>query len=187
VYADADHFLPKSKYPFLAVHPANLVPVCLACNRSFKTGRDPLDNPHDQPLVNAFHPYGRPAIDHIDVKVDRDNVGVRHVHLEDRGGISSRRVAGLNRTYRLEERWPDSLEYEVKCLTETLVEYGDWSRMRGYQVGADDLRMTLASQLQKRQGKIGQEHHCLLDIGYLRLALDDTGEFNGLLRQFLAV
>ena len=186
VYADADHFLPKSKYPFLAVHPANLVPVCLACNRSFKTGRDPIDNPNDQPLVNTFHPYGRPAIDHVDVKVDRDDVGVRHVHLEDQGGMPSRRVVGLNRAYRLEERWPDSLKYEIKSLCEILAEQGHLLQAYGYQVGADDLRMILTSQLQKHKDKVGQQHHCLLDVGYLDLALDDAGEFDDLLRQFLA-
>jgi len=46
--------------------------------------------------------------------------------------------------------------------------------------------MIIASQLQKRRDKIGQKHHCLLDVGYLRLALNDAGEFEDLLRQFLA-
>jgi hypothetical protein len=55
VYADADHFLPKSDYPFLSVHPANLVPLCLDCNRLFKRDQDPIDVHNDAPLINTFH------------------------------------------------------------------------------------------------------------------------------------
>src|SRR5262249_13135583 len=40
---DIDHFLPKEKYPHLAIHPYNLVPVCHHCNSSTKLGRDPLE------------------------------------------------------------------------------------------------------------------------------------------------
>ncbi|WP_177766252.1 HNH endonuclease [Flavobacterium sp. I3-2] len=46
-----DHFLPKSKYPFLSVTPTNLVPSCRDCNTdkkvSYPTNRD----------NQTFHPY----------------------------------------------------------------------------------------------------------------------------------
>lgn len=46
-----DHYLPKSKYPALAVTPANLTPMCTACNQAkssaVATG----------PETTFFHPY----------------------------------------------------------------------------------------------------------------------------------
>jgi hypothetical protein len=100
--------------------------------------------------------------------------------------MPSRRVAGLNRAYRLEERWPDSLKSEIKSLCEILAGHGHWLREFGNKAGADELQVILASHLENHRKKIGQKHHGLLDVGYLRLALEDTSEFNDLLRQFLA-
>lgn len=39
--ANIDHFLPKSKYPCLAVHPLNPVPLCTVCNQVRKGDKDP--------------------------------------------------------------------------------------------------------------------------------------------------
>lgn len=46
-----DHFLPQSRYPYLAVSLYNLIPSCAPCNSSIKSSKDPLllglVNPHD--------------------------------------------------------------------------------------------------------------------------------------------
>lgn len=39
-----DHFLPKSRYPYLAVSLGNLVPCCSQCNSGVKLAMDPLDS-----------------------------------------------------------------------------------------------------------------------------------------------
>ncbi|MBL4901860.1 MAG: hypothetical protein JKY62_04355, partial [Desulfocapsa sp.] len=46
-----DHYLPKSKYPYLSVLPLNLVPSCLDCNKGKGT-----DSP-DKPGQQCIHPY----------------------------------------------------------------------------------------------------------------------------------
>ena len=43
VYTDIDHYLPKSSYPHLAIHPYNLMPLCHNCNSGTKGEEDPLD------------------------------------------------------------------------------------------------------------------------------------------------
>jgi hypothetical protein len=43
VRTDIDHYLPKSYYPHLAVHPFNLLPLCHLCNSAVKGQVDPLD------------------------------------------------------------------------------------------------------------------------------------------------
>lgn len=52
-----DHFLPKSKYPFLALSINNLLPSCHRCNSSFKKEADMLEH---------FHPK-RDSVEQIDV------------------------------------------------------------------------------------------------------------------------
>ncbi len=42
VYAQIDHYLPKSRYPHFACHPFNLVPICQGCNSSQKSDKDPF-------------------------------------------------------------------------------------------------------------------------------------------------
>lgn len=41
---DVDHFLPKGKYPFLALTYGNLIPCSVPCNRSLKNQMDPLES-----------------------------------------------------------------------------------------------------------------------------------------------
>ncbi len=52
-----DHFLPKRKYPFLALCYYNLIPSCDTCNESPNKGQK---NPIDKVLEgkNIMHPYG---------------------------------------------------------------------------------------------------------------------------------
>ena len=49
-----DHFLPKSKYPFLAMSYMNLIPACNTCNEAANKGTlDPLTHPgHNMLLMN---------------------------------------------------------------------------------------------------------------------------------------
>lgn len=47
-----DHYLPKSKYPFLSVNFKNLVPLCHKCNSDRKGEKDPIEN-----RKTAFYPF----------------------------------------------------------------------------------------------------------------------------------
>lgn len=42
IHSDIEHFLPKSIYPHLSVHPLNLIPICKLCNQSLKGDEDPF-------------------------------------------------------------------------------------------------------------------------------------------------
>jgi hypothetical protein len=59
-----DHFLPKSRYPYLAVSLSNLVPSCVPCNSSIKSSANPLEtglaSPHDmsKPIAVRFSAVG---------------------------------------------------------------------------------------------------------------------------------
>ncbi|MES2641054.1 MAG: HNH endonuclease signature motif containing protein [Myxococcota bacterium] len=51
VVSTLDHYLPKSKYPSLSVHPRNLIPACADCN---KTKQAKVGTISDE---NTIHPY----------------------------------------------------------------------------------------------------------------------------------
>lgn len=110
---DLDHFFPKALYPFLAISASNLVPLCLDCNRVFKHGKDPLDHSLTAPLLQTFHPYGRPAIDEINVVVTRRDNGERTILLEERTGGTSKRIEQLNHIFELESRWNGRLKQKI--------------------------------------------------------------------------
>lgn len=184
VYADADHFLPKTAYPFLAVHPTNLVPLCVACNRSFKGDRDPLEKKQDA-LVHSFHPYTNPAVNNINVEVSRDEEGVAHVHIVDQAGMPSRRVANMNRVFKLEGRWEERLPYEIRRLREHLADSGRRLMRGGRQITEDDVRDDLQGELQARIDQPGQRHNAVLQIGYLSYGLQNTNEFAELYAQYI--
>jgi len=184
-YANADHFLPKSKYPFLSVHSANLVPLCIYCNRSFKSDRDPIDSQDNAPLTNSFFPYIRPAIDYIDVQVSRNEQGVKEICIIDIERNPSRRVRSLNRVFKLEERWPDRLKSEIERIRDELADWGRQLKRRGSQMEADDLRYDLSDILKERRSKIGRQPYYVLHTSYLNFAQSDKKEFEELLSQFL--
>lgn len=183
IYADADHYLPKAKYPFLSVHPANLVPLCIACNRTFKGDRDPLDK-GVAALTHNFHPYTNPAVGHITVQVTRTK-GVPVVQIADNAGMPSRRVANLNRVFRLEERWPDRLRYQINELREGLAGRGRRMMQKGIVPTDVDLKDDLQDLLQARVDAPGQKHNSLLQIGYLTYALNDIDEFAEFFAQYV--
>ncbi len=186
VFTDTDHFLPKSKYPFLSVHPNNLLPMCKGCNESFKLERDPIDQPDQAPLVNSFHPYAsQPAVQCTVVRVNRPIAGVRKVAITEKDGTVSRRVASLNRVFRLEKRWEDTLSREiVVSLRDALAGEGYRRRERGEWPDKTELTAVLDDTLNRRTNRTGQLANSLVTCGYLRFALADDDEFEELLAQY---
>ncbi len=58
-----DHFLPKSKYPFLAMTYMNLIPGCNTCNEASNKGTlDPLTYPGLDPLLLNPHVFRNTAV-----------------------------------------------------------------------------------------------------------------------------
>lgn len=69
---DVDHFLPKSKYPYLAMTYANLIPCSEACNRQLKRVMDPLVTVKP-PRYRLMNPY-RFDFSSIEFSYDFDNI-----------------------------------------------------------------------------------------------------------------
>lgn len=186
VYDDADHYLPKSKYPFLSLHFANLFPLCKDCNRSIKGNTDPVDDHTDAPLVNIFHPYDRPALEHMDVIVNKNSEGVRFIEFVDKDGMSSRRIQNLKRVFRLHESWIDELRHQVELLHYSITEGPQiWGEEQNQVRTPQKLRKALEGMLERKTGKLGTAAGYILQTSYLTFALQDDDEFAELLVYFM--
>ena len=53
---DCDHFFPKSKWPHLAIHPANLFAACKGCNETWKLNNAPMGAADEAGLRGTYHP-----------------------------------------------------------------------------------------------------------------------------------
>lgn len=204
-FDDADHFLPKSKYPFLAVHRYNLVPLCLDCNRTFKGDydpieplseiqigtllqtRDPLDGQNAISLINSFHPYQDPAIAHIEVIIGRNKEGVQLIDILDEKQSKTHRVASFKRVLRLHKRWPKRLRDEIDSLCRAIKGEGRRRRKQIPYTSEEEFREDLLDMFSDHQDNIGKEQWCVLVTNYLRFALTDDAEFQELYAQFCGI
>lgn len=187
IFDDADHFFPKKDYPFFAVHPSNLVPLCLSCNRSFKGDRDPIDSKGTAPLINTFHPYGNQAINHINLIIQEsfDTKDVLVVKAKEQDGTASRRVKSLNRLLKLEARWSGRLNDEVVPSIENHIRsMGRRLRMRKPSRTQEDLKEELhgflSDYLDDELLKIGSRNNYILLLNYVKYVLQ-AEELDGLL------
>ncbi len=175
IHSDIDHFFPKSLYPFLSMHAANLVPLCTDCNRYVKRDEDPVDQQRSAPLENIFHPFGKPALSSIKVAVSRNAKGEYQVSIEEAAGGKSRRVDSLNRVYDLEVRWFERLKAEIESIRKKIKNAGKRFLQKG--VSADDIvDILLREILDDYDQKIGVEHFYVLRGSYACYALNDSEE-----------
>jgi hypothetical protein len=182
--SSADHYLPKSSYLFLSVHPANLVPVCSECNLNFKASRDPIDDATDAPLMNLFIPYYRAALDFITVNTSKSATGALQFSIVDADGSRSRRVENLVRTYQLEERWFSRRDQVTGSIREALSHHRRILERHGMVLNEGDFRHELDEMAKDRTDRIGRDYNYVLHTSYLRYAATDPGESAQLLRQF---
>jgi len=72
--ATLDHYLPKEKYPLLALNIYNLIPVCHACNSTYKSrNAEPILNPHMHSVEN-FIKFEVSVEDIINTIIDNKDV-----------------------------------------------------------------------------------------------------------------
>lgn len=186
-FSDVDHFFPKSLYPFLAVHPYNLVPICTDCNRYFKRDSDPIGNHRRETLVDIFLPYRRPAIQSIQVHTNRGPCGEYRIQVHepiyDSQGNIPRRWDNLKNILQLDMLWEDCyLPRIVEDLTEHLREIGMNRRDRGEPVAASIVSEELTIIKNNYHRNIGKRPYYLLKYSYACYALSHQEEFDRLVR-----
>lgn len=103
-----DHFLPKSKFPLLAIYPKNLVVSCGTCNDRIK---------NEKTFLPIVHPYYKDISDYIIFKLVKGKIKVYF-----KKGISyteKKMVANFLKLFEIKERYNQN---HVKKLEQMIVD-----------------------------------------------------------------
>jgi hypothetical protein len=100
-----DHYLPKSKYPFLSVNFSNLVPLCHKCNSDRKGTKDPIANGK-----KAFYPFStKPHNISINIEIDKskDLGALSRTDVEIKLNGDTDKIETWDRLFDIKERYND--------------------------------------------------------------------------------
>ncbi|MCD8031149.1 MAG: hypothetical protein LUF85_10110 [Bacteroides sp.] len=112
-----DHYLPRDKYPFVAVNFRNLVPACYHCNSSYKHTQDTLHynpqragQPRRERRTKAFYPFRK---DPPDIRISLSlspgclvkKIKLRDFTLQIESPTHPDEVKNWQRLYGIEERY----------------------------------------------------------------------------------
>lgn len=165
VHEDIDHFFPKSKYPFLSIHPLNLTPFCKNCNQTYKHDKDSIldddtsvDDVHT--LEDIYHPYQRPAKNEIALEIApaADHTPAFYFVCPSDAAPYPARLHSLQYMLNIESRWTGELREErVETILSGLLLYGSQNDRSGdFQPDInwlDDQLRTAINTLYRQQGR----------------------------------
>jgi hypothetical protein len=119
MHEDIDHFFPKSKHPFLSIHPLNLTPLCKDCNQTYKRNKDAILDDDTcvadvKTLQDIYHPYVTPARELTVVNLGTNPHHETHFNVESKlpAPQATARIHSLQYTLNLEVRWDWDLQQE---------------------------------------------------------------------------
>jgi hypothetical protein len=106
IVGSVDHFLPRSKYPALSVHPANLLPTCVVCNEKIKGNNDPLANNVIRTLPETVHSYYRPAREYLKIQIS----DTRRWSFTDLDGMATAAASQMPDVVDVPGRWQEKAD-----------------------------------------------------------------------------
>ena len=178
VSSDADHYLPKSEYPCISVHPLNLVPTCIQCNRIYKLSEDPIETPLVAPLLEICLPYFREGFGPMVVDISRNATGDWNVSFSENAVANTTKINSINRVYKLQKRWTG----RMKTIPGEIYEHISSSRnlWKRYKFQRIDIENSLKAQKDNYSKKRGQAPNYILYYSYLEYTLTNAAEFHTL-------
>ena len=111
-YTEIEHYLPKSRYPHLACHPFNLLPICHHCN-FLKRHTDPLKggSRNQRALEHILLPYREPGLGsrtYLPVQLGTTYTTTRFGKLKSRETIDlGQRIEAFGEVYKVPKRWQE--------------------------------------------------------------------------------
>ncbi|QEZ67963.1 hypothetical protein D4A35_03070 [Paraclostridium bifermentans] len=131
---DIDHFLPKSKYPYLSLSIYNLIPVCRFCNSSFK-GKKEFEVTDLNPYEDSLDDYIKFNIDIIDNK--KINIKINKID-------NTNKVDNYLDVFRIQEQYNYHVNQAEELIYKKLIyssEHIDKIRNAFSKYGISDIRM----------------------------------------------
>lgn len=167
--AQVDHFFPKAKFPFLACHPLNLVPICSTCNsRTCKGEKTPLDPDAPRPAENWLHPYLRPAAQAYEIKLVRPTGGTLTAALFHEDQLQQRRLDNFSSLVNLQSTWTAALSRRVHA-TQRKID-GHRKRTGKHSLDTKELLKKLSEWADNDEDEIGVLPFSIVGSTYLRSA-----------------
>jgi hypothetical protein len=180
---EVDHFLPKSAFPFLSVHPDNFIPSCHDSNEASEHKGDdpPLDWAATDQAGNYFHPRLRPARTSVLEKFSltfRDATNQLSLTLEATDPIEKERVENLDSMFKLSRFWGNGLESQVQDIQTEVVDH--------FQDEAQPLKCTVIRTYLKRQAstkrkRVGTWSLAFYDAALYEFVANDDELVDGIL------
>lgn len=170
---DCDHFFPKSQWPHLAIHPANLFSACQGCNSRWKLDKVPMGKADAQGLNDSYHPMLRPGASTVVVNATVSRASARQVEIKITDPSFPRRAETLVATLDLESRWTNSVNEKLDQTVSVLVAKSARDRGLGGQPTPDSVRELIEDDIAWKRGKLGKEERCMREIAVLKCMRDD--------------
>jgi hypothetical protein len=181
---DIDHFFGKSKYPFLAIHPLNLTPLCKTCNQtSYKGQKDAILDQDPEvadvtTLNHIYHPYLRPACEEVEICVEwnsHDDQPHLFLRVPPNSPAATARLHSLNYLLRLESRWEGDLQEERphQILQSYLWNSTQEERDQGIEIDESILLRKLNCIVETIQRSVGKIPGYAPTQGLVRLVADN--------------
>lgn len=139
-----DHFLPKSKYPLLAIYPKNLVVACAACNDRIKK---------DKIYLPIAHPYFDDISDFFKFRLVN-----KKIKIEFKNGISSidkEKVCNFLKLFKIEERFN---RYHVKKLENQIrdIRQDVYEELKNNSVTLADVEKRINSKISIQETRLSE-------------------------------
>jgi len=176
---DADHFFPKSIYPFLALHPINLVPICMECNRRVKLDRDPLKLNDKRSMQHTFRPYVDAVADTLVVECYRDQNNELKITFNDDTGAISPKLESMINTFLLNQRWTSKANEKAKVYRRIILGWKKKFARRQNIEEEDAIREEMEYKLDELEP--GLEAFNIVKRSYINFALSNDLEFRDLI------
>lgn len=187
IFADIDHYLPKSVYPHLACHPYNLIPACQVCNERKKLNEDPLGHyPNRRNLEEIFQIYRELGLAHntlLEIDVSSYPTPSTILKLEPFSGYPSRQcLTVLRDIYRIPDGWQEAIETRENSLFKRLVTH---CMVGSFSFASDQIINGLTEFLLDLFDEWGRTTYAILEAWLLTAHINeskrvfDAGQRNG--------
>jgi hypothetical protein len=165
---DCDHFFPKSHWPHLAVHPANLFSACKGCNSTWKLAKAPMGDADADGLDGTYHPMLRPGRTAVVVSAEVSSASARQMKISISDPVVPGRAKTLVATLDLESRWENSVNEKLDGKVSVLVAKTIRDKGRGWQADEQSVRQVIDDDIAWRVAQTGREERALRNVAVLQ-------------------
>jgi hypothetical protein len=168
---DCDHFFPKSQWPHLAIHPANLYSACKGCNSTWKLAKAPMGKADVLGLSETYHPMLRPGARRILITAIESPTTSRRIAIQFSDAEVPKRAETLVKTLDLEARWTNDVNERLDGGISELVAYVAHHKGRGWLPTTESVSELIQDDITWKREHLGVETKTMRFVAVLNYQL----------------